>query len=93
MSDEQLDDELPELPEEKVESEIPPDSDQPHKDRLIAAIHKEKIVAALGNPKAKDDIDLLNEALTAYDTWIKKLTALKSTGETRVREMTALLNE
>ena len=91
MSDEQLDDELPELPEEK--SEIQQDSDQPHKDRLIAAIHKEKIVAALGNPKAKDDIDLLNEALAAYDSWIKKLTSLKSTGEIRVKEMTALLNE
>ena len=93
MNEEQLDDEIPELPEEKENSPEQEPSDEPHKDKLIAAIHKEKILAAIGNPKAKDDIDLLNEALTSYENWIGKMTALKSTGEQRVRDMTALLNE
>jgi hypothetical protein len=68
-------------------------SDQPHKQQLLAAIHKEKIIAAIENPKAKDDIDLLQEALKGYEVWIKKLTSLKSQGHERVHEMTALLNQ
>jgi hypothetical protein len=63
MTEEQLGDEVPELPGEAEGSPEQEPSDEPHKDKLIAAIHKEKITAALGNPKAKDDIDLLNEAL------------------------------
>lgn len=93
MTEEQLDDEIPELPEEAEGSVEQEPSDEPHKDKLIAAIHKEKIIAALGNPKAKDDIDLLNEALAAYENWIGKMSVLTSKGEQRVREMTALLNE
>lgn len=68
------------------------DSDEPHKDRLFAAIHKEKILAALRNGKAKDDIELLNEALAAYEKWITDMKSLKSKGEQRVHEMTKLLN-
>lgn len=84
MIEEQIEDELPELPEEQKQLEEP--SEQPHKDKLLAAIHKEKILAALGNPKAKDDIDLMKEALSAYENWIKRLKSLTSTGEQRVRE-------
>lgn len=91
MIDEQIEDEFPELPDEEKQFIEP--SEQPHKDKLIAAIHKEKILAALGNPKAKDDIDLMKEALSAYENWIKRLTSLTSVGDQRVREMTALLNE
>src|SRR5258708_2076487 len=68
-------------------------TDEPHLERLLSAIHKEKIIAALGNPKANADIELLNEALSAYEYWIKSLNSLRSTGEERIREMTLLLNQ
>lgn len=55
--------------------------------------HKEKLLAAIANPKANGDVALLNEALTAYQTWVSKTNALTSTGQTRINEMTALLNE
>lgn len=68
-------------------------SEVPHKDMLIAAIHKEKIVAAIENPKAKEDIDLLKEALSAYDHWIQRIGSLTTTGVQKVEDMTRLLNE
>ncbi|MBP8894342.1 MAG: Bpu10I family restriction endonuclease [Saprospiraceae bacterium] len=55
--------------------------------------HKEKLIAAITNPKANADKDLLIEALSAYETWISKTTNLISIGETRINEMTSLLNE
>jgi hypothetical protein len=55
--------------------------------------HREKLLAAIANPKANGDVTLLNEAMTAYQTWISKTNALTSTGQTRIDEMTALLNE
>lgn len=55
--------------------------------------HREKLLAAIENPKATGDINFLKEAFAAYETWINKLNALSSTGETRIKEMTALLNE
>src|SRR5262249_41110033 len=84
MSEELFDEELS---EDQIE-----ETDEPHKERLIAAIHREKIIAALGNPKAKADIDLLKEALAAYEKWISQMAALSSKGEAKVREMTHLLN-
>src|SRR5438067_1334753 len=81
-----------ELLDEEFSDEQPEQTEEPHKEQLIAAIHKEKITAALGNPKAKDDIELLKEALSAYEKWVQQLKELKSTGEKRVREMTDLLN-
>ena len=76
------------LSEDQIE-----ETGEPHKERLKAAIHKEKIMAALDNPKAKADIDLLKEALAAYEKWTSLMASLSSKGETRVQEMTALLNE
>jgi len=55
--------------------------------------HKDKLIAAISNPKANGDVKLLKEALVAYQTWISKTNALTSTGQTRINEMTALLNE
>ena len=55
--------------------------------------HKEKLIAAIGNPKSNGDKDLLKEALSAYENWISKTNGLTSVGETRINEMTALLNE
>lgn len=54
--------------------------------------HKEKLIAAINNPKSNADVDLLKEAVGAYENWIGKTNALTSTGESRVIEMTALLN-
>ena len=55
--------------------------------------HKEKLIAAIENPKSNGDKDLLKEALSAYESWNSKTTGLTSVGETRINEMTALLNE
>ncbi len=54
--------------------------------------HKEKLVAALNNPKAKADKSLLEEASRQYEQWSDKLTKLSSKGNKRVEEMTDLLN-
>ncbi|HRD79681.1 MAG TPA: Bpu10I family restriction endonuclease [Saprospiraceae bacterium] len=55
--------------------------------------HREKLLAAINNPKSSGDVALIREALAAYDVWIAKTKALTSTGQIRVHEMTALLNE
>jgi len=55
--------------------------------------HREKLLAAINNPKPNRDIALLKEAFAAYESWISKTNALKSSGQTRINEMTALLNE
>ncbi len=31
--------------------------------------HKEKLLAAINNPKAKADLPILKEAFKAYDNW------------------------
>lgn len=54
--------------------------------------HKEKLLAAIENPKSNGDVALLKEALAAYDVWITQTKALTSTGQARINEMTALLN-
>ncbi len=55
--------------------------------------HKDKLIAAINNPKAVDDKGLLEEALKNYELWIKATQTLKSKGDDRVKEMVALLNE
>ncbi len=55
--------------------------------------HREKLLAAIENPKSNADIALLKEALAAYETWITKTAALKSNGQARISEMTVLLND
>jgi hypothetical protein len=55
--------------------------------------HKEKLLAAMANPKCKDDVPVLNEALHAYQDWINKMNSLTSTDKQKVKEMTDLLNE
>lgn len=54
--------------------------------------HKDKLVAALENKKAKSDLIVLQKALQAYENWIRDMTSLMSTGRKRVDEMTELLN-
>lgn len=55
--------------------------------------YKEKLLAAIANPKCRDDLPLLNEALRAYQLWIDKMQSLTSIGPQKVHDMTALLNE
>jgi len=55
--------------------------------------HKEKLLAAIKNPKAKDDVDILKEAYSVYENWIMKMEGLTLKGRDRINEMTALLNE
>lgn len=54
--------------------------------------HKDKLLAAINNPKASNDIDILNEILSEYQNWITKMNSLTETGEKRIEEMTTLLN-
>jgi hypothetical protein len=55
--------------------------------------HRDKLLAAIENPKAKADLDLLQEAHIAYEQWIKNLNALKSIKSERVVDMVRLLND
>ena len=55
--------------------------------------HKDKLLAAITNPKCSDDKDLLSEALKSYEEWIKKLEALTEKGRERVDKMIDYLNE
>ncbi|WP_165402903.1 Bpu10I family restriction endonuclease [Pseudoxanthomonas winnipegensis] len=54
--------------------------------------HKDKLVAAIQNKKAEDDVAVLEAALAAYEEWITALSSLKTKGRQRVDEMTSLLN-
>ncbi len=56
--------------------------------------HKEKLSAAIVNPKCDaNDVTLLKESFVAYEDWVSKLSKLTSTGKGRICEMTRLLNE
>lgn len=54
--------------------------------------HKDKLSAAIANPKCQADVSILQEAIKAYDDWIIKMSALTSTGQKKVFEMVELLN-
>lgn len=55
--------------------------------------HRDKLIAAINNKKAKADKGLLEVAFKAYENWTTQLSKLKTKGDDRVREMTKLLNE
>lgn len=55
--------------------------------------HRDKLLAAIENPKAKADIDLLKEAHNAYEQWIQQLNDLKTIKSERVIDMVRLLND
>jgi len=55
--------------------------------------HKEKLTAAIVNPKCdSNDVTLLKDALAAYEDWTLKLSKLTTIGRDRIVEMTGLLN-
>ncbi len=55
--------------------------------------HKEKLLAALRNPKCIDDKSILKEAYGAYEYWISSMRTLNSTGKQKIEEMVGLLND
>ncbi len=55
--------------------------------------HKDKLLAAIENPKCQADVLLLKEALQAYQIWVANLNSLQNKGKERVFEMVKLLNE
>lgn len=55
--------------------------------------HKDKLIAAINNGKAAADVDILREALSAYNSWINKMTSLTSNGEDYLRDLVKALNE
>lgn len=60
---------------------------------MPATPHKEKLLAALANPKCNaDDRALLQEALQAYNSWITDTEALTQKGPERIQALTALFN-
>lgn len=55
--------------------------------------HREKLDAALTNPKCAADLDILNEAKTAYQTWVRNMDSLQTTGAEYLSDLVRLLNE
>lgn len=56
--------------------------------------HKDKLMAAMKNPKCpKEDILLLSQAKERYDVWKEDVLHLNSAGKERVEDLTRLLNE
>lgn len=60
---------------------------------MSKAPHKDKLLAAIANPKSKLDVPLLKEALEEYNAWISRMSKLRSLGKQRVLDATYLLNE
>ena len=61
---------------------------------MLQTPHKDKLLAAIGNPKCKqEDIDILKEALARYGDWAKAVGQLQSSGKQRVIDLTKLLND
>jgi Bpu10I restriction endonuclease len=60
---------------------------------MLRTPHKDKLVAAINNPKSARDVALLQEALAFYEDWHSKLANLTSSGKQRVLDATILLNE
>ena len=60
---------------------------------MIQYPHKDKLEAALANPKAAADRGVLEEALRAYNTWIANMRSITATGDDFLREMVSYLNE
>ena len=60
---------------------------------MVNLPHRDKLKAALKNPKCRDDRSILNEAYNEYENWISRIGSIKSIGREKVNEMVALLNE
>jgi len=60
---------------------------------MIRFPHKEKLIAAIQNPKAANDKPLLEEAQRAYEIWVSNMTTLQTCGAQRVKDLVKLLND
>lgn len=60
---------------------------------MIQFPHKEKLLAAIDNPKAAADRDLLREAYSAYKQWINSINGLQTRGDEYLMDLVRLLNE
>lgn len=54
--------------------------------------HREKLIAAIANPKCADDLPLLRKAQQAYEQWVRDMDAVTTTDKKKVEDLTALLN-
>lgn len=55
--------------------------------------HKDKIIAAISNPKCSNDKKLLEEVLERYNSWASSVKSLTTKKRGRVNQMVSLLNE
>jgi hypothetical protein len=55
--------------------------------------HLDKIKSALKNPKAKEDLKVLQDIMNEYLVWTKKMDSLKSKGDKKLEDLIKLLNE
>lgn len=60
---------------------------------MIQYPHKEKLLAAIANPKAVSDKSLLQEAYSAYEQWINNVLSLQTDGDAYLSDIVRLLNE
>ncbi len=60
---------------------------------MIQFPHKDKLTAAIDNPKAMADIDILREALNAYNNWTSQMHALTTSGDEYLADLVRLLND
>lgn len=60
---------------------------------MIQFPHKDKLIAAIGNPKAAADVDILREALNAYNNWINQMNTLTTVGDAYLADLVRLLND
>jgi len=54
--------------------------------------HKEKLIAALSNPKCVKDMGLLQEGIELYEEWIRRINQLKGDGKDRIDRLVGFLN-
>src|SRR6266568_7208224 len=60
--------------------------------RMPRTPHREKLIAAMANPKCAEDLPVLREAQQGYEHWVAQMDALTSEGRKKVEDLTALLN-
>lgn len=60
---------------------------------MIQFPHKEKLLAAMENPKAAVDRPLLQEAYNAYEQWISQMGSLRTSGNEFLSDLLRLLND
>lgn len=60
---------------------------------MLQTPHKDKLVAAINNPKCgAADVAIIQQCLARYETWIANMGKVQLTGRERVLELTKLLN-